>query len=222
MALKAVLFDLDGTLLNSVPVIMASFREVCEQMGLAFDEEFVRSHIGIPLEPQGDMFAGKRGDEFVERYRENYAKYHGVDTQLFPGAADALQSLVDGGFRLGLVTSKSLESAGRIIETAGISRHFDIVITADHVQNHKPHPEPIAKAISLMGLDANQAIYVGDARFDVMASNGAGVPMIGVSWGAGTADELAGCIRIVDTWDELVGCVSSYRNSSQALSTTSP
>jgi pyrophosphatase PpaX len=205
MQIKAILFDLDGTILDSVPVILASFREVCEDMGLPFDEEFVRSHIGIPLEPQGQMFAGDRGDEFVERYRENYEKYHGLDTHLFPGAGEALHTLRERGFRLALVTSKSLRAVSRIIATAGIAEHFEVVITADHVARHKPHPEPILKAMDALGVAAEETVYVGDARFDVEASAGAGVPMIGVSWGAGLREELApGCVAVLDSWQQVV------------------
>jgi pyrophosphatase PpaX len=206
--IKALLFDLDGTLLNSVPVIMASFRETCERMGVAFDEEFVRSHIGIPLEPQGHLFAGDRGEEFVEAYRSIYPKYHGLDTKLFAGAAEALETLSAKGLRMALVTSKSMKSVGRIIKDAGIERHFDAVITADHVARHKPDPEPLLKAMAELGVDAREAVFVGDARFDMEASTRAGVSMIGVSWGAGLPEELAGCELIVNTWEELVDWAS--------------
>jgi pyrophosphatase PpaX len=213
MQIKALLFDLDGTILDSVPVILAASREVCEQMGIAFDAEFVRSNIGIPLEPQGVLMAGERGDEFVKRYRGLYSNYRGLDTRLFPGAAEALHTLRGRGFRLGLVTSKSLQETSRIIETAGIAGHFNVVITADHVVRHKPDPEPILKALEALGVTADEAVYVGDARFDVEASSGAGVPMVGVSWGAGKLEELTGCIQVVDSWEELAawasGCFGS-------------
>ncbi len=205
MLIKALLFDLDGTILDSVPVILDATREVCDQMGLEFDADFVRSNIGIPLEPQGVLMAGERGPEFVERYRALYENYRGLDTRLFPGADEGLLKLMDEGLRLGLVTSKSLLETSRIIEESGIARHFEVVVTADHVANHKPHPEPILKALETLGVTADEAVYVGDATFDVEAAAQAGVAMLGVSWGAGLRRDLeSGSAKVVDSWQELL------------------
>lgn len=205
MQVKALLFDLDGTLLDSVPVILTAFRETCERLEMDFDEAHVRAHIGIPLETQGRLFGGEQHQEFVDTYREEYKKYHGLDERLFPGVAEVLQTLLDMGLRLGVVTSKSLRSAKRTIEGAGLASYFELAVTADHVEKHKPNPEPILKALDMMGLAPSEAIYIGDATFDVKAATQAGVAMVGVSWGAGTREVLEpDCLAVIDNWNELI------------------
>lgn len=202
---KALLFDLDGTIADSVSVIIKSNRETFEKMGLRFDEDYVRAQIGIPLETQARMFAGPRHAEFTDTYREIYRANGGEESPLFPGAADALRSLREHGYRLGLVTSKIKYITLNILESAGIDSLFETLITADDVERHKPDPEPILKALDRMRLQPEEAAYVGDALFDVRASSAAGVPMIGVSWGAASSEELApGCIMVVDTWEQLI------------------
>ena len=142
---------------------------------------------------------------FKERYRQVYTNYHGLDSRLFPGAAEALQALKDRGLGMAIVTSKSLKSTSRIVQAAGINGYFDTIVTADHVTRHKPDPEPILKALEVLGVTAQEAVYIGDARFDVQAASCAGVPMIGVSWGAGTREDLVpGCVRVMDSWSELL------------------
>ncbi len=205
MKLAGILFDLDGTLADSVRVIIESNREAFEKMGLDFDEHYVRAQIGIPLETQAEMFAGERSDEFVEVYRDIYRRNGGEESPLFPGAADALRRLKDSGFRLALVTSKVRYITLNILRSAGIAPLFETLVTADDVARHKPDPEPILKALQRMRLSPEQAVYVGDALFDVEASSAAGVKMVGVSWGAASREALApGCSVVVDTWDELV------------------
>lgn len=204
MQVKALLFDLDGTILDSVGVILASFRQAFERMGLEFDEPYVRAQLGIPLEAQGKLFGGERAEEFVEHYRRTKAYRNPDSIGLFPGAEDTLRALKSRGLRLGIVTSKSTRSTRLILEAAQLLELFEVVVTADHVTQHKPHPEPILKAIDELGVYADEAAYVGDATFDVEAAAGAGVAMIGVSWGAGLREALEpGCVRVVDSWDEL-------------------
>lgn len=201
------MFDLDGTLVDSVPVILRAFREVHEQMGLPFDEPAVRKLVGIPLERQAERFAGERAQEFIRRYVPLYAAYQTQDMRLFPGTVETLDQLRRRGYRLGLVTSKSSREVDRVLGRTGIGARFEVVVTADDVVNHKPHPEPILKALELLKLRPEEVLYVGDSLFDIEAARKAGVEVAAVSWGARTKDELlAACPdRVFDTWQEFLG-----------------
>ena len=211
--LKAILFDLDGTLLDSVPVILKSFREVYDEMGIPFDEGFVLRNIGIPLRVQGKVFGGERAEEFIERYKVIYRRYHGQDDKLFPGTVEMLDVVRAKGYRTAVVTSKSVPSTQRTTQGAGIADKFDVMVTADDVTHPKPHPEPIVKALELLGVRPEEAVYVGDALSDVDAAQKAGVRMAAVSWGARTREDLeARCPgRVFDSWREFLDWLSGSR-----------
>ncbi|MGC8861623.1 MAG: HAD family hydrolase [Armatimonadota bacterium] len=210
---KAILFDLDGTLVDSVPVIMRAFREVHEQMGLPFDEPSVRKLVGIPLREQAVLFAGERAEEFLDRYVPLYVAYQTADMRLFPGTVELLDELKQDGYRLGLVTSKSTRGAERVLLSTGVRNYFEVVVTADDVANHKPHPEPLLRALKLLGVGSREALFVGDSLFDVQAAREAGVDMAAVSWGALDKEELwPECPgRVFDTWQEFLDWLGAPR-----------
>ena len=203
---KALLFDLDGTLLDSVSNILKANRETFDLMKLRLSDEDSRNAIGIPLEVQARRFAGDRAEEFIETYRQVFRKYADNEARLFPGAVEALDRVRSRGCLTALVTSKNSRATQRVLGKSGLDGRFDVVITADDVTNPKPHPEPILKALEVLDVRPGEAVFVGDSLFDVEASNLAGVRMIGVSWGAKTREELmAGSVAAAaDTWEELV------------------
>jgi len=203
---KAILFDLDGTLVDSVPIILRAFREVHEQMGLSFDEAAVRKLVGIPLQDQAVMFAGDRADEFTNRYVPLYLGYQTAGMRLFPGTIEMLDELKRRGYRLGLVTSKSTRGAGRALDQTGIADRFDVIVTADDTRNRKPHPDPILKGLEALNVRPDEALYVGDSLFDVDAAQRAEVDMAAVSWGARSKEDLLlECPdRVFDSWPDFL------------------
>lgn len=185
---KAILFDLDGTLLDSVPIIIEASRISYEKMGLPFDETAVRKLIGIPLKEQSRIIAGSNALAFLDTYREVYRSL--PDSNLFPEAENTLRCLKENGYRLGVVTSKIRKSAMRTIENLQIADYFECIVTADDVARPKPHPEPVLKALQLMEIQPDQALFVGDSIFDIKCGHAAGVAVAAVTWGSGTVDEL--------------------------------
>lgn len=186
---KAILFDLDGTLLDSVPIIIEASQIVFDKMGLDFDEGEIRKLIGIPLKEQSRIIAGQRALEFVDTYREVYRSL--PDSPLFPEAINTLKCLKENGYRLALVTSKIKKSVIRTIEKQQIADYFECIVTADDVAKPKPHPEPVLKALQLMEIQPDQVLFVGDSIFDIKCGHAAGVAVAAVTWGSGTAEELA-------------------------------
>lgn len=186
---RAIMFDLDGTLLDSVTDIVEGCRIVYDLMGLHFDEREVRKLIGIPLKEQSRIIAGSRALEFVDTYRDVYRSL--PDSGLFPEAVKTLECLIAHGYRLAVVTSKLRKSAMRTLEEHSIANFFECIITADDVSRPKPNPEPVLKALEDMGLKASEALFVGDSIHDIRCGQAAGVAVVAVEWGAGSAEDLA-------------------------------
>jgi pyrophosphatase PpaX len=206
MKYKAVLFDLDGTLLDSVPTILRSAKETFAVMGLPYDEAAVKKTIGIPLEVQATAFAGPRAVEFVDRYKTIYRTHFGEDSRFFPGTVEMLDAVRAGGYLTAVVTSKSSRSAQRTLARDGMAGRFEAIVTCDDVVRPKPDAEPVLKALDLLRLTPPEAIFVGDSMFDVDCAQRAGVAMVAVSWGVRSREDLLlQCPNgVFDSWQELL------------------
>ncbi|AEF94686.1 HAD-superfamily hydrolase, subfamily IA, variant 3 [Desulfotomaculum nigrificans CO-1-SRB] len=207
MTIKTVLFDFDGTLADSLPLIRRTYQRVFDQMNVPWDDVKVMKTVGLPLRQIAIKFVGEeRHTEFFQLYQHYYAIEHDNMTRAYPGTLEMLADLKGNGCRMGVVTSKSHRVVMRSINFLGLERYFDVFIGAEDVTKHKPQPEPILKALELMGEPAATAAYVGDSPFDIMAGKRAGVVTIGVTWGISDRDELVGHEPdyILDTWADLV------------------
>jgi pyrophosphatase PpaX len=179
-----VLFDLDGTLIDSGPMILASFRHATRSvLGREIpDRELVASTGGSTLEVQMSAFDPHRVDELVAAYRAHNIPLH-ERLECCIGVQDVLEVLEAQGRRLGVVTAKRRRTAELAFTRLGIGRHFDVVVTCDDTDAHKPDPEPLLLALERLGARPEEAAYVGDAPFDVSAARAAGVFAIAVRWG---------------------------------------
>ena len=209
MKLKAILFDLDGTLLDSVAAILGASQDACCALGIPYDEDQFRNWIGIPLTVQARLLSGDREDEFLETYKTVYRQYRTESTTLFDGTIEMLDRLHSMGLRTGLVTSKNVPGTVRVLETSMLEGKFEVVITADDVVNPKPDAEPILKGLESLGVSADESVYVGDSLFDHESAVAAGVRMIAVSWGARSKEDLlkAKPEAVFDDWDEFLAWV---------------
>lgn len=202
-----VLFDLDGTVIDSVTLIRESHRHAVRTvLGLELDDDALVINVGKPLMEQMRHFSPERAEELFHTYRAwNYANtatllrpYQGVDM--------LLSALASAGRPTAIVTSKSrdaVELAWRVLPE--VRSRFEVVVTADDTPVHKPNPDPLIHALAALGADTEDACYVGDAPFDMQAGRAAGVVTIGVTWGFfSRADlEAEGPDAIVDTPAEL-------------------
>lgn len=211
MKYKAILFDLDGTLLDSVPTIVKATRETLASMGIDVADVTLRHAIGIPLKVQAHRFAPGREEQFIDDYRTTYLQYLGEDSKLFPGTLEMLASLRGQGYKTAIVTSKNVRGTTKAIELTGMAALFDCVITADDVTHYKPDPEPIQKGMALLGVTPEESVYVGDSAFDIDMAQRAGVLMVGVSWGARTREELLMICPdgVVDNWEQFLALLES-------------
>ena len=208
MRYPTVLFDLDGTLIDSGAMILASFRHATRTV-LAReipDEELVAATGGATIHDQMRSFDRERVDELVRVYREHNEPLHD-ELVAFEGVEELLARLHAEGRTLAVVTAKRRRTVDLAFRVLPIERYFAAVVTSDDVARPKPDPEPVRVALARLGAQPDAAAFVGDSPFDVAAGKAAGVFTLGVSWGGIHPDgrlREAGADVIVHTPAELV------------------
>jgi pyrophosphatase PpaX len=181
---RTVLFDLDGTLIDSGAAILASFHHATETvLGRRYDDEVVMANVGgHGIHRQMAAFDPARVDDLVQAYRaHNVELYRQI--RMFPGIDAVLQRLAEEGRRLGVVTVKSRPTVDLTFELLPLGSFFEVVVTGDDVERHKPEPDGLLLALERLGAPAESAVYVGDAPFDVQAAKAAGIGAVAVQWG---------------------------------------
>jgi pyrophosphatase PpaX len=202
-----VLFDLDGTIVDSGWIILASYRHATTTvLGRDYPDDVLLARVGAgDLEEQMREFDAERSDELARAYREFYAPLHS-ELQAFPGMLELLHRLDEEGRTLGIVSAKRHDIVQLALDALGFGDTLDIVVGSDEAPRGKPHPDQILLALNRLGADPDQTAYVGDAPFDVAAAKAAGVHAVGVTWGGiHTRERMEGegPDAVVDTAEEL-------------------
>jgi pyrophosphatase PpaX len=179
-----VLFDLDGTVVDSGAIILASMRHATRAvLGLEIpDEELLQAVGGPGLEAQMRVFAPERVEELVRVYRAHNEPLHD-ELEACAGMEDVLVRLHEQGRRLGVVTAKRRATVDLAFARVPIGHLFETVVGGDETERHKPDPEPLLLAAERMGADPAKTAYVGDSPFDVRAARAAGMHAVAVTWG---------------------------------------
>lgn len=182
----AVLFDLDGTLVDSLDLILASYRHMIEvHLGQTIsDEEWLRT-MGMPLRIQLESFSDspQQRDAMFHTYLAHNQENHDRLLRPFAGMREAVAALHDAGYRMAVVTSKIRDHAWRELRAFDMADYFDAMVSADDVEKPKPDPEPVHKGLQALGLQAGAALFVGDSLFDLQAGRSAGVDTAAALWG---------------------------------------
>jgi pyrophosphatase PpaX len=209
MRYPVVLFDLDGTVIDTGPIILASMRHAAETVvgGTYTDAQLMQAVGGPGLEAQMVALDPNRVDELVRVYRAHNEPLHETIV-CCSGMEDVLVRLKDEGRRLGIVTAKRRSTVDLAFARLPIERFFDVVVGGDETAEHKPHPAPLLLALERLGARPEDTAYVGDSPFDMQAARAAGVAAIGVSWGGiHAADKLTHADVVVDTAEELLAAL---------------
>ncbi|HEX9141102.1 MAG TPA: HAD-IA family hydrolase [Gaiellaceae bacterium] len=209
MRFPVVLFDLDGTVIDSGAIILASMRHAArEVLGVEVPDEQLMAAVGGPgLEAQMQALSPDRAAELVTVYRAHNEPLHDELT-CCAGMDEALVQLKDEGRRLGIVTAKRRQTVELAFARIPIEHLFETVVGGDETKKHKPDPEPLLLALERLGAVPDDAVYVGDAPFDVKAAKAAGLYSVGVSWGGIHGRERLEAEEpdaLVDTTEELLG-----------------
>ncbi|MDX6388166.1 MAG: pyrophosphatase PpaX [Gaiellaceae bacterium] len=206
MRFPVVLFDFDGTVVDSGPIILASMRHATQSvLGREISEQELMASVGGPgLEAQMEAFAPDRVEELVRVYRAHNEPLH--DTlEAFRGIVDTLTTLKAQGRTLGLVTAKRRSTVDLAFAQLPIAHLFETVVGGDETELHKPHPAPLLLGLERLGARADQAAYVGDSPYDMQAAKAGGLYAVGVSWGGiHTRAALSDADLVVDTAEELL------------------
>jgi pyrophosphatase PpaX len=184
MRYPTVLFDLDGTLIDSGEIILSSFRHATQTvLEREIPDEVLAAAVGgSNIYEQMRAFDEERAEELVRVYREHNEPLHD-DLVAFEGIERVLERLKSEGRQLGIVTAKRRRTVDLAFAILPLERFFDAVVTAEQTQFHKPHPEPVLTALERLGSEPAEAAFVGDSPFDMGAGKAAGVFTVAVSWG---------------------------------------
>ncbi len=182
----AVLFDLDGTLLDSIELILNSARHAFQQNGRAIpsDAEWLAG-VGMPLNAMFRKYATDEAgvDALISKYREYQLEHHDRLVRCYDQVVGTVDSLRAARHPLAVVTSKTGWLAKRGLDQVGLGAHFDVIVGCDVCERHKPDPEPVHRALARLEYEPDNAVFVGDSVHDMLAGNAAGVTTIAALWG---------------------------------------
>jgi len=210
MRFAVVLFDLDGTVVDSGGIILASMRHATRTvLGREISDEALMAAVGGPgLESQMREFGGEQHiEELIRVYREHNEPLH-EELRGFVGIDDVLVRLKDEGRRLGIVSAKRRRTVELAFATVEIGHLFDVVVGGDEAEAQKPAPDLLLLALSRLNAEPKDAAYVGDSPFDMQAARAAGVHAVGVTWGGiHGRNALCDADVVVDTPEQLLAAL---------------
>ena len=212
----ALLFDLDGTLVDSIELILSSARHAFVGFaGHAPTDDEWRASIGRPLQKVLLEYSGgneAEAERLLGRYREYQLEHHDRLLHAYDRVVDTLRALSAAGHPLAIVTSKSDWLARRALEYVGVSDLFSVLVGCDSCVNHKPHPEPVERALALLGAESANALFVGDSPHDIESGRAAGVYTVGATWGAFSQAEMAvsGADVLIDDISQLPAAIQTF------------
>lgn len=183
---STVLFDLDGTLIDTNHLIVTSFQHVFkEHLRIDVPAEEIYPYFGEPLPRTMARYDPDRADELCVLYRTFNASQHDVLIRQFAGMVEAMSSMKEAGVKLGIVTSKRTDTALRGLKVCKLDSFFPTIVGMDATEKHKPDPEPCLEALRRMGEKAGpHVLMVGDSHFDIECGRNAGAKTVGVGWAA--------------------------------------
>lgn len=183
LKVETILFDLDGTLIDTNELIIASFTHTVEKYGdRPYTREEILDFIGPPLIDSLKKVNAEKVEDMMTTYREHNYANHEKYVEAYPTVVETIKTLKNAGFQLGIVTTKLSDTAKLGLKITGMDQLFDVLIGLDDVENAKPHPEPILKAIDELHANPMTTMMVGDNYHDIEAGHNAGVQTAGVAW----------------------------------------
>ncbi|MBI1399556.1 HAD-IA family hydrolase [Hyphomonas sp.] len=221
-----ILFDLDGTLVDTAPDLLGALNHVLTDMALApvsldavaeMIGHGARAMIETGLNTQGAVLSATEMDAAFERFIAYYVDHIADHSRPFEGAVDALAALREAGAKLTVCTNKRQDLSERLIGALGLSHQFDVIFGADRATHRKPHADHVFETLAAAGGDPARALFVGDSRTDERAARNAGLPFVFVTFGyeAETVEDIAADVAI-SHYTQLVSALSDLRDQAVA------
>jgi len=190
MNIKAVLFDCDGTVIDTNNLVMNAWQKIAEMLepGKKFKREEISRFFGQTLEDTTLILAKEMNIQHIDlkeasrNYWEYHKSHHNEIDGVFPGVLDILKELKGRGIKMGIVTSGENSNCAKELEECGVSEYFDIIVGSDDTDIHKPEPEPALICCRAFGVDPSEVIMVGDSKHDIACGNKAGCTTVYVGW----------------------------------------
>ncbi|WP_088104243.1 pyrophosphatase PpaX [Halalkalibacter urbisdiaboli] len=183
MSIDTILFDLDGTLINTNELIISSFLHTLEEYYPGeFTREKVIDFIGPPLTDTFQSLDENRVEEMIQTYRKHNHANHDLLVKEYEGVYETIEALHKQGFKLAIVTTKIRKTAIMGLELTNLAQFFDVIVGFDDVEKVKPDPEPLEKALQALGSSKETAMMVGDTPHDILAGKNTGLPTAVVGW----------------------------------------
>jgi phosphoglycolate phosphatase len=219
----AVIFDLDGTLVDTPRAIVETFAAAFTAMGGEVPESSaVRATIGLPLEQAFGKLIGVPADDArvahgVQQYQTQFKELilPRAAEMIFPGVVEGLATLRSEGFSLAVATSKFYASADALLRAARLRDDFSVVVGADQVTQPKPHPEMGLLIMQKLGVSPERAVVVGDTTHDLLMAKAAGMSSVAVTYGVHSVQELQSSrpTWIADTFADVLTCIQTNYDS---------
>lgn len=192
MNINTILFDLDGTLIDTNELIISSFLHTLNKF---YPDQYKREDVLPFMGPTlHETFSGidqERVQELIDTYREYNISNHDLLVKEFEGVFETVQWLKQEGYKLGIVTTKMSNVVMMGLKLTKLDQFFDVIVAIDHVTHPKPHPEPIEKALQQLDAKPEEALMVGDNHHDIVGGKNAGTKTAGVAWSAKGREHLA-------------------------------
>ena len=217
---RGVFFDLDGTLLDTTPLIVKSFQHAFQthyQRPVTLED--IQPYMGKPLRAAMEVMAPGEEDSVIATYRAFNHIHHDQLAGIFEGVYDTVKTLYDAGIKLAIVTSKTSVMARRGLRLFDMEKFFTTVIGVDETSRHKPEPEPVLTALRETHLTAGECIMVGDSSHDLLSGSGAGVKTAAVRWTQVPWDEVMAARPdyILETMPDLLKIIFSTQDRKETL-----
>ena len=196
MGKPCVLFDLDGTLLNTNELVLESLQyTIRTHLGIDADAPRLYKYFGQPLVTIMADLSPDKADELVRTYREYSARKHDDLIRVFPHVPETLDKLKSSDVPVAVVTSKLRSLAFRGLKLCNLEKYIDACVAFEDTDNHKPEPDPIVRALEMLGIEPaiREVIMVGDSPYDLLCASNAGVKSAAVEWSIHPREVLSSC-----------------------------
>ncbi len=189
---SALLFDLDGTLIDSIELLLSSMEHAFAERSRVPSRAEWTEGIGTPLRTQLREWCDSdvEVEALVDRYRQFQDVHLESLTIVYPGVTEAISWARSSGYRTGIVTSKGRGMTSRSLDHVKLSGHFDVIVTYEDTDRHKPGPEPVLFALDKLGCGPEGSVFVGDSPHDMYSGRAAGVKTAAALWGPFSRDQL--------------------------------